>query len=364
MSAYYTLLTKIGLAKLTNAQSSGSVVQWSQMAVGDGNGAAVTPTETQTTLVNEKYRAQINNLTIDETNQNYLVAEMVIPATVGGFTLREIGIFDSEGSLVAVANCPESYKPVLTDGAASDFAVRVIVMASNVTAVELKIDPYAVMATRKYVDDSITLAINKLDRKQSVRAATTTQVSLSGLTVIDGVQMVSGDRVLVKDQLNSAENGVYIASAGGWDRASDANSSQTVTSGLETVVEAGDTNADSTWQLITDGKIVLGTTPLSFVCISGLPQMMSIPITGDMTANGKSAAYRFMAAATLTVPAVGAQMRVIVDHSVDLSAGNCIVAERTGNVIATPSGTDQNVRILAKGKEFVFAKINGVWRVS
>lgn len=364
MSAYYTLLTKIGLAKLTNAQSSGSVVQWSQMAVGDGNGATVTPTETQTALVHETYRASINRLAVDDTNPNYLIAELVIPATTGGFTIREIGIFDTDGNLVAVANSPENYKPVLSEGSATDLVVRVIVMASNVESVQLKIDPYAVMATRQYVDDALTQAINKLDRKQSVRAATTANISLSGIIVIDGVQLASGDRVLVKDQLNTAENGIYIASAGVWSRSSDANSNLKVTSGMETIVELGDINADSTWQLITDGNLVLGTSPLSFVCISGTPLMTCVPITGDTTARGTSTAYRFMSPGTLTVPVVGSQLRVMIDHSVDLSTGNCIVSERAGKTIATPNGSDQSVRLMAKGREFLFVKIDGVWRVS
>lgn len=269
MSAYYTLLTKIGLAKLTNAQSSGSVVQWSQMAVGDGNGTSVTPTETQTALVHETFRASINRLSVDDTNPNYLIAELVIPATTGGFTIREIGIFDTEGNLVAVANSPENYKPVLSEGSATDLVVRVIVMLSNTAAVQLKIDPSVVLATRKYVDDSITTALNKRDSKQSVRIATTTAITMSGLQVIDGVQLVSGDRVLVKDQVAGKENGIYIASSGAWLRATDADASSEVTSGLLVTVEQGTANADRLWQLVTDGAITVGTTALDFDLVAG-----------------------------------------------------------------------------------------------
>ena len=269
MSAYYTLLTKVGLAKLTNAQSSGSVVQWSQMAVGDGNGAAVTPTETQTALVHETYRASINRLAVDDTNPNYLIAELVIPAPDGGFTIREIGIFDTEGNLVAVANSPENYKPVLSEGSATDLVVRVIVMLSNTDAVQLKIDPSVVLATRKYVDDSITTALNKQDGKQSVRLATTAAIALTGLQVIDGVQLVSGDRVLVKDQAAGKDNGIYIAASGAWSRASDADASIEVTPGLFVTVELGTANADSLWQLVTDGAITLGTTALAFEMLTG-----------------------------------------------------------------------------------------------
>lgn len=154
MSTFYTLLTTVGLAKLANAQALGTVVQWSQMAVGDGNGNPTTPSEAQTALVRERYRASLNQLTTDPENPNYLIAEMIIPATVGGWTVHEIGIFDADGDMVAVANCPASYKPVLAEGSTTDLVIRVIVQLSNTASVQLKIDPAVVLASRKWVIDN------------------------------------------------------------------------------------------------------------------------------------------------------------------------------------------------------------------
>lgn len=152
MNTYYTLLTNVGLAKLLNAQALGTVVQWSHMAVGDGNGNPTTPVQTQTTLVRERYRAQLNQLAVDPQNPAYLVAELVVPSDVGGWTVHEVGIFDADGDMVAVANFPSTYKPLLADGAARDLAIRVIVETSNASTVQLKIDPAIVLASRSWVE--------------------------------------------------------------------------------------------------------------------------------------------------------------------------------------------------------------------
>ena len=149
--SYYTLLTNIGLAKLMNAVALGQNVEWSEMAVGDGNGNPTTPTQTQTVLVRERHRAQINQLSVDEVNPNYLVAELVIPSTVGGWTVHEVGLFDTDGDLVAVANFPATYKPILAEGSGKDLVIRIIIEASNAANVTLKIDPSVVLASRSWV---------------------------------------------------------------------------------------------------------------------------------------------------------------------------------------------------------------------
>lgn len=169
MSTFKTLLTNIGLAKLTNAQALGQVVQWSAMAVGDGNGNPTTPTQEQTALVRERYRAGLNQLTVDSENPNYLIAEMVIPAQQGGWTVHEVGIFDADGDLVAVANAPATYKPVLAEGSTSDLAIRIIVQVSNAATVELKIDPAVILASRKWVIDNYV-------EKTKLNGGTTSQV--------------------------------------------------------------------------------------------------------------------------------------------------------------------------------------------
>ena len=153
---YYTILTSYGKQALANAQASGTSVNLVEFAVGDGNGSYYAPNETQTSLVNEVYRAQINRITTDSNNPNWVIAEGIIPADQGGFTIREIGIFDDSGNLVAIGNYPETYKPVLSQGAGNDMYIRFIMEVENVDSVQLKIDPAIVLASRKYVDDEIS----------------------------------------------------------------------------------------------------------------------------------------------------------------------------------------------------------------
>ncbi|MEI9741959.1 phage tail protein [Enterobacter ludwigii] len=152
---YFALLTNIGAAKLANATALGAQVEITQMAVGDGNGALPTPNPTQTALTHELRRAQLNMLTIDPVNTNQIIAEQVIPEDVGGWWIREIGLFDKDGDMIAVANCAETYKPQLQEGSGRVQVIRVILIVSSTEAVTLKIDPSVVLATRKYVDDAV-----------------------------------------------------------------------------------------------------------------------------------------------------------------------------------------------------------------
>lgn len=152
---YFALLTNIGAAKLANATALGAQVEITQMAVGDGNGALPTPSPAQTALAHEQRRAQLNMLTIDPVNTNQIIAEQVIPEDVGGWWIREIGLFDKDGDMIAIANCAETYKPQLQEGSGRVQVIRVILIVSNTEAVTLKIDPSVVLATRKYVDDAV-----------------------------------------------------------------------------------------------------------------------------------------------------------------------------------------------------------------
>ncbi|MCF7256107.1 phage tail protein [Escherichia coli] len=152
---YYAVLTNVGAAKLANATALGVQVEITQMAVGDGNGALPTPNPEQTALVHELRRAPLNTLSIDPNNANQIIAEQVIPEDVGGWWIREIGLFDKDGDMIAVANCAETYKPQLQEGSGRVQVVRMILIVSSTAAVTLKIDPSVVLATRQYVDDQI-----------------------------------------------------------------------------------------------------------------------------------------------------------------------------------------------------------------
>ncbi|GKQ73897.1 hypothetical protein KAM447_04050 [Aeromonas caviae] len=163
MSAiYFAILTDAGQAKMANALALGVPLKITHMAVGDGNGQPVTPNAAQTALVREKRRAPINTLFQDPTNQSQLVAEQIIPEDVGDWWIREIGVFSEDGTLVAIANCPDTYKPLLSSGAGRTQVIRIVLIVSDTSAVELKIDPAVVLATRKYVDD--LMAAHKLSR--------------------------------------------------------------------------------------------------------------------------------------------------------------------------------------------------------
>ncbi|MDT7484007.1 phage tail-collar fiber domain-containing protein [Citrobacter koseri] len=156
MSAkFYTLLTDIGAAKLASAAALGVPLKITQMAVGDGGGVLPTPRAQQTALVAEKRRASLNMLYIDPQNSSQIIAEQVIPETEGGWWIREVGLFDETGALIAVGNCPESYKPQLAEGSGRTQTVRMVLITSSTDNITLKIDPAVVLATRKYVDDKV-----------------------------------------------------------------------------------------------------------------------------------------------------------------------------------------------------------------
>ncbi|GAB7198168.1 phage tail protein [Dickeya oryzae] len=149
---YFTLLTQVGEKKLAAAIAAGKALELAQMGVGDGNGVLPTPDPLQTKLVNEKRRGVINSLTVDPDNTNQMIAEQVIPENEGGFWLREIGLYDVDGDLIALGNCPETYKPELKEGSGRVQTVRMILIVSRTDAITLKFDPTVALATRRYAD--------------------------------------------------------------------------------------------------------------------------------------------------------------------------------------------------------------------
>ncbi|HFK5711582.1 TPA: phage tail protein [Enterobacter roggenkampii] len=151
---YFAILTNQGAARLANAVSLGTKLNLTQMAVGDANGALPTPDPAQTKLINQKRIAPLNQLSIDPGNDSQIIAEQIIPENEGGFWIREIGLYDDDGILIAVANCPETYKPQLQEGSGRTQTIRMILIVSATSAITLKIDPSVVLATRQYVDST------------------------------------------------------------------------------------------------------------------------------------------------------------------------------------------------------------------
>lgn len=284
-SKFFAILTDVGAAKLANANVLGVPWNITEMGLGDANNTDPQPSAKQTKLINEWRRRPLNQLIIDPVNAAVIIAEQVIPADEGGRWIREVGLYDADGDLVAVANCAPSFKPILSQGSGRTQVVRMNLIVSSAANISLKIDPAVVLATRDYVDSRILEELSKLDIKQSVRAATTSNINLVGLQVVDGVSLNAGDRVLVKNQAAAKDNGPYVVAVGAWARAKDADNNAKVTPNLTVAVEVGATQADTIWQLVTDGPIVVGATALMFKDISdGFARLLSPSLLGNPTA--------------------------------------------------------------------------------
>ncbi|ENF7815741.1 phage tail protein [Enterobacter soli] len=153
---YKTVITKAGAIKLAAATvPNGKKVNFTAMAIGDGGGTLPVPDPNQTKLVNEVWRHALNKISQDRKNKNYVVAELLIPPETGGFWMREMGLYDDTGTLIAIGNMAESYKPALAEGSGRAQTVRMVIMVSDIESVELTIDTSTVMATQDYVDDKL-----------------------------------------------------------------------------------------------------------------------------------------------------------------------------------------------------------------
>ncbi|MER2101917.1 MAG: phage tail protein [Pseudomonas atacamensis] len=270
MADYYTLLTNAGIAYETACKAAGTPIKLTQISVGDGNGAVYNPSATATALKREVWRGPLNALFQDEKNPSWLLAEVTIPPDVGGWYVREAGLWTDTGVLYAIVKYPESFKPVLaTSGSGKEFYIRSIFETSNASLVTLLIDDTVVKATRAWVMSYLAEELGKLDGKQSVRVAATGNVVLSGAQQVDGVAVVAGDRVLLPSQTLAKDNGLWIVANSDWVRATDANTSAKVTPGLTVMVEEGVANGDSLWHLTTNAPITLGTTVLTFKMLAG-----------------------------------------------------------------------------------------------
>lgn len=306
-SQFGGFLTNIGIAQQANNAALGLPWNITHMLIGDAGGEPAqtpdpTPKPTQTALVRQVYRAQLNALYQSPADPGVLVAELVLPPEIGGWWIRELALEDAQGNFIAVASPAPSYKPLLQQGSGRTQTIRMHVVFGNVANITLKIDPSIVLATRDYVDKAreaaelyarnllkehldaadphpqyttepevlalIAAGMNSLDSKQSVLYTTVGNINLSGLAVQAGgdwpTGLPPGARVLVKDQTAAAANGLYAAGSNAWVRTADADASSEVTPGMLVTVETGATFADTTWELTTNGPIVLGSTPLAF----------------------------------------------------------------------------------------------------
>ena len=170
---YYTLLTKTGAILLANATALGVPLKLTHMAVGDGNGNMTKPDANQTKLIREVRRAAINTLFVDKENPNQIIAEQIIPEAEGGWFIHEIGLFDDKGNMIAIGNCPATYKPKLAEGSGRTQVIRMIIIVDNTQSIEIKIDPAVVLSTRQYVDDLVTAKMTNHEKSTDHPNATT-----------------------------------------------------------------------------------------------------------------------------------------------------------------------------------------------
>lgn len=206
---FKTVITDTGAKKLAQAAApDGKPVRLTHMAVGDGGGTLPTPDSKQTRLVHEVWRHTVNRVILDATHQNRIIAELVIPPETGGFWIREIGVFDEHGDLIAVGNTAESYKPAVAEGSGRAQTFRTILTVSSTATVALTVDNTMVMATVDYVDDKLK------EHEQSRRhpdASLTTKgfVQLSSATNSDSETLAATPKA-VKAAYDLA-NGKYTA---------------------------------------------------------------------------------------------------------------------------------------------------------
>lgn len=160
-SQFFAILTSVGMAKQANADALGIPWKITEMGLGDANNTDPIPSASQTTLINEWRRRPLNQLKIDPVNPAVLIAEQIIPADEGGRWIREIGLYDADGDLVAVANCAPSFKPILSQGSGRTQIVRMNFIVTSTGNITLKIDPSIVLASRAYVDAAILEVLPK-----------------------------------------------------------------------------------------------------------------------------------------------------------------------------------------------------------
>lgn len=225
---YFALLTKLGENLLAQATALGTKIELTHMAVGDGGGKLPTPDTNQTKLIAEKRRAAINTLFIDDKNKNQIIAEQIIPEQDGGWWIREIGLFDKDGNLVAVANCPETYKPQLAEGSGRTQSIRMVLIVSHTESVTLKIDPSVVLATREFVDDSVKKGIEEHEKSRKHPDASTADkgfVQLADTLSVDNTKAITPKLATeINQRATNAQTTANTASIAATDANNNANS--------------------------------------------------------------------------------------------------------------------------------------------
>lgn len=361
MASFFTLITATGQAKIAAAIAAGTAVSLTHMAVGDGNGNPITPAENMTALVRERYRAAVTNLRQHETNSNWLVAELVIPTTVGGWTVHEVGLFDTDGALIAIGSFPATYKPVLAEGSTRELVARIILEVSDTAAITLIVDPTIVMASRQWVIDNYSAGklfpggtTGQLLRKKSnttgdVEWANATDVNVTADTRQE-IQTLAADQTVIDlAVVNTVGLAVYVEGAREFDVA--VNSSTRITlprsypAGTRVLCVQNDpmgyvqatTEGMGFVELATDAEAVAGTDTERAMT----PAAAKAALTGSVRAYGKQHYF-------VPVPMASVAGAVAVDCDIHAKA----------RLVLTENSTVSAATNQADGKEVVI-KITG-----
>ena len=205
MTQYYTVMTTIGIQKLAAAQAGGPRVHISEMAVGDSRRE---PSPEYTALENEKWRGPINQLKVDSANPHWIIAETHVPADVGGWMVREIGLFDIDGDLIVIGRQPDTYKPNLGEGTAKELIIKLIIEVSNTECIDLSIDPSTVMASREYVDNKYSETVKRLEERMDAFQSEVQQ-KIDGLSSMTNMLAKGLQRVMIILELDGKTQGGY-----------------------------------------------------------------------------------------------------------------------------------------------------------
>ncbi|MBY2486570.1 phage tail protein [Clostridioides difficile] len=210
--SYYTILTNIGKAKIANASLVGEKVDFAKIQLGDGAGSEYNPTEEQTVLKNVVWEGKVGNVTTDKAMSNCLLLESLIPASVGGFVVREIGYLDTEGNLLAISKYRSAYKPKVEDGAVIDMKVKTIFVVSNVNNIELKIDPTIIFATLKDLQDLDAKIDNVNTKIDTTKTELTSNIETAktelNRKIGDTTQLTTTDKTNIVGALNEVKTSV------------------------------------------------------------------------------------------------------------------------------------------------------------
>lgn len=220
---FYTILTNIGKAQIANSGVMGSKVNFVKFKIGDGNGAYYEPTENQKDLVHTVYEGNITDIETDKENPNWMKINLMIPANVGGFMIREYGVFDADGNMLAVAKCAESYKPVAEDGSTKELILRMILAVSNTKNVNMELDPTLVFVTKEELEDlkkSITASLNDITKKvDNIKIPDGTTAEKGIVQLEDSVSSTATNKAATSNSVKNA----YDKGVSAYNLASTAN---------------------------------------------------------------------------------------------------------------------------------------------